>query len=86
MKAEQLLKQFKSVFTKQLTHIYQQLEYNKKKTHHQTNINRPKRNRKTTAKTNPYKYSGPYNIPRIFKKCPVQLAPRIIMQKSLDSG
>lgn len=31
MKAEQLLKQFKSVFTKQLTHIYQQLEYNKKK-------------------------------------------------------
>lgn len=32
MKAEQLLKQFKSVFTKQLTHIYQQLEYNKKKT------------------------------------------------------
>lgn len=43
MKAEQLLKQFKSVFTKQLTHIYQQLEFNKKKTHHQTNINRPKR-------------------------------------------
>lgn len=85
MKAEQLLKQFKSVFTKQLTHIYQQLEYNKK-TRHQTNINRLKRNRKTTAKTNPYKYSGPYNIPRIFKKCPVQLAPRIIMQKSLDLG
>lgn len=32
MKAEQLLKQFKSVFTKQLTHIYQQLEHNKKPT------------------------------------------------------
>lgn len=31
-KAEQLLKQFKSVFTKQLTHIYQQLEHNKKPT------------------------------------------------------
>lgn len=86
MKAEQLLKQFKSVFTKQLTHIYQQLEYNKKKPTIKPILIDQKGNRKTTAKTNPYKYSGPYNIPRILKKCPVQLAPRIIMQKSLDLG
>ncbi|MCS5550755.1 MAG: reverse transcriptase domain-containing protein [Gammaproteobacteria bacterium] len=87
-KAELLLSQFKSVFTKE-TNSEMPLVRKQAKVDITPIIIDQKGLEKLLSRINPFKSSGPDNIPnRILKECATHLAPilKTILQRSLDTG
>ena len=87
-KAEILVKQFQSVFTKDQPGPLPSVKKSTKNIINPIKI-RTEGVQKLLSKVNPSKASGPDNIPnRILKECAEQLAPglSVIFQRSIDSG
>ena len=87
-KAEILVKQFQSVFTKETSGPLPSVKKTTKNIINPIKI-RTEGVQKLLSKVNPSKASGPDNIPnRILKECAEQLAPSlaVIFQRSINSG